>query len=62
MKLYKLLLLFIFILGGCVRPEIVPRCPFGVMYLTENDINVISDLLASEILEHNLYCEGLNEI
>ena len=50
-------------LPGCVREITVPTpvCPVGVIYLTENDRQVISDMLVDEILANNLFCEELKK-
>ena len=46
------------IMAGCTKATTVPVCPFGAIYLTENDVVVISDLLVDEILAYNEFCDG----
>lgn len=46
------------IMAGCAKTTTVPVCPFGAIYLTENDVVVISDLLVDEILAYNEFCDG----
>ena len=58
------IILFVLLLltCGCTRTvEIqVPVCPF-LFYLTENDRQVISDMLVDEILAHNIYFEKIGK-
>ena len=59
----KMILLFcsLLVLGGCVRTVEIPSptCPVGIMYLTEQDCQSISDMLVDEILAYNLFCERI---
>ena len=52
-----------FCLAACVRTVEVPSptCPVGIMYLTENDRQTISDMLVEEILAYNLFCERIGK-
>lgn len=59
MRVFFVVFVFGYLLCGCVRKESeLIRCPIGIMYITENDKETISDLLVDEILEYNIYCEG----
>lgn len=60
---FPVFLLLGLILTACTATQYISRpiCPYGPIYLNSNDVEVISDRLVEEIVQHNLYCQKLEE-